>query len=92
MEQYTEMICRHANKIHKAALPENERVDANGEEIVSCKWLPGERYEAIREGFIRADRATILFNIRRAFESINVTRENFGTLDYLFLPVLKNEH
>lgn len=94
IEQYIAMICGHANQVRKAALPVDKRFDTNGEEIVSCKWLPDAQYDAVQSEFARvgSNRATVLSNIREAFESINVTRENFKTLDYIFMPVLKAGH
>jgi hypothetical protein len=96
VEQYIAMICGHANDIRQAAVPDDQRLDNNGEKIVSCKWLSSLDFEAIRSEFARSisKRATVLFNVKRSLESINLTRENFQTLDYLFIPVLQkaDEH
>lgn len=91
IEQYISLVCGHANKLRRSVLPEDERIGRNGEEIVSCKWLAGAAYESIRDEFEKA-RPALLFNIRRALEAIDVTRENFETLDYLFIPVCREGH
>ncbi|KAE8449131.1 hypothetical protein EG329_008515 [Mollisiaceae sp. DMI_Dod_QoI] len=103
VEQYIEMICRHANRIRTPIKLQNKDLANEGEtkeqkegakkkEIIrSCKLLRLEEYNAIDRAMSMRE-PDIIKIIGTVLNEIQVTPENFMTLDFLFMPHLQEGH